>query len=87
MVLPEDPERRRKADFLLAKREVVLELKTLTVDTSHKVEAAVDKHRERDEFPLFYGTAEVRNDQRCFDWQVAGGWYLFKNPVWIYNFK
>jgi hypothetical protein len=60
MVLPEDPERRRKADFLLAKREVVLELKTLTVDSSHKVEAAVDKHRERDEFPLFYGTADVR---------------------------
>lgn len=60
MVLPKDPESRRKADFLLAKREVVLELKTLTVDTSRKVEAAVDKHRERDEFPLFYGTADVR---------------------------
>ncbi|CAM4136817.1 hypothetical protein ROSA5918_24160 [Roseateles saccharophilus] len=60
MVLPEDPERRRKADFLLAKREVVLELKTLAVDTSHKVEAAVDKHRERDEFPLFFRTADVR---------------------------
>lgn len=59
MVLPEDPERRRRADFLLAKREVVLELKTLSIDTSHKVEAAVDKHRERDEFPLFYGTADV----------------------------
>ena len=60
MVLPEQPERRRKADFLLAKRGVVLELKTLAVDTSHKVEAAVDKHREREEFPLFYGTADVR---------------------------
>lgn len=60
MVLPEHPERRRKADFLLAKREVVLELKTLAVDTSHKVEAAMDKLRERDEYPLIYGTADVR---------------------------
>lgn len=58
--LPQDPERRRKADFLLAGREVIVELKTLTVDTSHKIEPAVEKHRDRDEFPLFYGTADLR---------------------------
>jgi hypothetical protein len=32
LVLPEDPKKHRKADFLLAKREVVLELKTLSTD-------------------------------------------------------
>lgn len=58
--LPHDPEHRRKADFLLASREVVVELKTLTVDTSHKIETSVDKHRDREEFPLFYGTADLR---------------------------
>lgn len=60
LVLPEDLTKRRKADFLLARREVVLELKTLSTDPSAKIEAEVDKHRERDEFPLFYGTADVR---------------------------
>jgi hypothetical protein len=58
--LPYDPEHPRKADFLLAGREVIVELKTLTVDTSHKIEPAVEKHREREDFPLFYGTADVR---------------------------
>lgn len=58
---PVDPQRRRKADFLLAERKVILELKTLTeVDLPTKVDARVDKHRERDEFPLFYGKADLR---------------------------
>lgn len=45
---------------MLANRKVVVELKTLTEDTSHKVEAVADKHRGREDWPLFYGTAEVR---------------------------
>ncbi|MDO8437927.1 MAG: hypothetical protein Q7S69_07220 [Nitrosomonadaceae bacterium] len=57
---PQDPRQRRKADFLLAGRNVVVEIKTLTVDTSHKIEPAVEKHRNREEFPLFYGTADLR---------------------------
>lgn len=60
MVLPHDPERRRKADFLLAQRQVVLELKVLSVDVSHKVEETAAKHRQRDEFPLFFGSADAR---------------------------
>jgi hypothetical protein len=58
--LPDDPQHRRKADFLLANRNVVVELKTLTEDPSHKVDATVDKHRGREDWPLFYGTANVR---------------------------
>ncbi|HEY3303277.1 MAG TPA: hypothetical protein VGL70_07045 [Candidatus Binatia bacterium] len=58
--LPQDPEHRRKADFLLAGRNVILEKKTLMVDTSHKIEPAVEKHRNRKEFPLFSGTADLR---------------------------
>lgn len=58
--LPPDPSRRRKADFLLGNREVIVELKTLSDDTSHKVDAVADKHRHREDFPLFYGEADVR---------------------------
>lgn len=58
--LPVDPTHRRKADFLLAHRQVIVELKTLTEDTSHKIEALADQHRDRDDWPLFYGKANVR---------------------------
>lgn len=58
--LPSDPTHRRKADYLLGGRSVIVELKTLSDDVSHKVEAMADRHRERDDWPLFYGTAEVR---------------------------
>ncbi len=57
---PSDPTRRRKADYLLGGRSIIVELKTLSDDVSHKVEAMADRHRERDDWPLFYGTADVR---------------------------
>lgn len=60
LVLPGDPQRRRKADYLLEGRKVIVELKTLTDDPSPKVEATADKHRRRDDWPMFYGTADVR---------------------------
>lgn len=52
--------RGRRADFLLANREVIVEIKTLSVDTSTKIEPAVEKHRQRDEFPVFYGEGDLR---------------------------
>lgn len=58
--LPFDPERRRKADFLLGNREVIVELKTLMDDVSPKVDAVMDKHRAREDFPRFYGKADAR---------------------------
>lgn len=60
LALPHDPRHRRKADFLLENRKVIVELKTLTDDPSHKVEATADKHHGRKDWPLFYGTADVR---------------------------
>lgn len=53
------PEHGRKADYLLAERRVILELKTLTVDTSHKVDTEMARHRDRREFPLFFGQAPM----------------------------
>ncbi|MFO1272703.1 MAG: hypothetical protein U1F50_13695 [Rubrivivax sp.] len=35
---------------------MILEVKSLEVDTSPKVEAETEKHRERDDFPLIYGS-------------------------------
>ena len=46
----------RRADYLLFDRRVILEVKSLEVDTSPKVEAEMEKHRERDDFPLIYGS-------------------------------
>ena len=60
LALPDDPQHRRKADFLLASRMVIVEVKTLTDDPSHKVETTADKHRGREDWPMFYGKANVR---------------------------
>ncbi|MBB3284231.1 hypothetical protein [Mitsuaria sp. BK037] len=58
--LPDDGKNRRKADYLLANRKVIVEIKTLTDDPSHKVETLGDQHRTRGDWPLFYGKANVR---------------------------
>lgn len=50
----------RRADYLLFGRRVILELKSLETDTSHKVESEMDKHRDREDFPLFYGTVDLQ---------------------------
>jgi hypothetical protein len=76
--LPPDPSRRRKADFLLGNREVIVELKTLTDDTSHKVDAVADKHREREDFPLFYGKADVRKVLS----HLPDGEDIYRRMVW-----
>ena len=50
---------KRRADFLLRNREVILELKTLKSDTSPKVEREIEKHRDREDFPLLYGQVDL----------------------------
>src|SRR4051794_27913401 len=50
----------RRADYFLSERRVVVELKALTVDTSHKIETEIDRHRDRDEFPVIYGSADAK---------------------------
>lgn len=49
----------QRADFLLEERRIIVELKTLKTDTSDKVGAIVQKHREREDFPLFYTSLEL----------------------------
>lgn len=49
----------QRADFLLAKRRIVLELKTLETDPEYKVEERLAPHRERPEFPLFYWKTDL----------------------------
>ena len=48
---------RRRADYLLEGRRVIVELKTLKTDTAPKIDAVMDKHRDREDFPMFYGTS------------------------------
>jgi hypothetical protein len=50
---------KQRADYLVVNRRVVLELKTLKVDPSAKIEAELSQHRNRDDFPLIYGSVEL----------------------------
>src|SRR4029453_19444881 len=43
------------ADFLLDGRRVVVEVKSLETDTALKVEEVLQKHKNRPEYPVFYG--------------------------------
>ena len=52
-------ENKHRADYLWADRRVVMELKTLKVDPSAKVEAELSQHQDRNDFPLIYGTVEL----------------------------
>lgn len=49
----------RRADFLLFDRKVILEVKSLEVDTSYKAHAELERHRDRSDFPVFYGEVEI----------------------------
>lgn len=52
-------DRSKRADFLIEKRKVVIELKSLESDPEHKVHAELEDHKEKAEYPLFYGEMEV----------------------------
>lgn len=54
--LPNGFEKNKKADYLLSDRKIIIELKTLKSDTSHKVVKEMNKHEGRKDYPLFYGT-------------------------------
>ncbi len=49
----------KKADYLLDNRRTIVELKSLQVDPEYKVHKELKKHRNRNEFPEFYGEMEV----------------------------
>jgi hypothetical protein len=47
--------RAKKVDFFFNERSILCEMKSLTTDVSPKVERVLEPHRERPEFPAFYG--------------------------------
>lgn len=49
----------KRADYLVFNRRVIIELKSLEVDTSPKVEKELAHHRNRDDFPLIYGDVDL----------------------------
>ena len=51
---------KKRADFLLSDRSIIVELKTLKTDTSPKIDRELDRHRDRDDFPLIYGSVELQ---------------------------
>jgi hypothetical protein len=50
----------KKADYFVFNRNLIIELKTLKTDSKHKVDSEVDKHRDRDEFPVIYGNVDLQ---------------------------
>lgn len=50
----------KKADYLLCNRRLIIELKTLKSDTSHKVSKEMEKHQDRGDYPLFYGSQSLK---------------------------
>jgi hypothetical protein len=50
----------RKADFLFEDRRIICELKSRKTDTGGKVEEILSPHKERPEWPIFFGSVEVR---------------------------
>ena len=59
MVLTPEQKEARKADFLFDNRRIICELKSLKTDTGGKVEKILAPHRQRPEWPIFFGSVEV----------------------------
>lgn len=57
--LPPEFDESKRADFLVENRKAVLELKSLESDPKHKIYTELENHKNRDEYPLFYGEMEV----------------------------
>lgn len=49
----------KKADFFLDNRRLIVELKSLQIDPEYKAHEEIEKHRNREDFPLFYGKMEI----------------------------
>ena len=58
--IPSDKEENQKADYFVFNRELIVEVKTLKIDQKYKVDSEIDKHRDRDDFPIIYGDVELK---------------------------
>ncbi len=57
--LTREQELAKKADYFFENRKFIVELKSLQTDSSEKIENILAPHRERPEFPVFFGEIEV----------------------------
>ena len=57
--LPEQFRDAKRADYFLGDRRVVVELKNLVADPSEKIESVLETRRKDEDFPQFFGTAEL----------------------------
>ena len=57
---------RKRADYLLQNRHIVLELKTLKVDPAEKLQTKISEYQSRPEFPVFYWESEFGEVLRDF---------------------
>jgi hypothetical protein len=57
--LPPEFDEEKRADFLIENRGAIIELKSLESDPEHKIHSELELHRNRDEYPLFYGQLEI----------------------------
>lgn len=55
-----DKKDNKKADYFVFNRNLIIEVKTLKTDSKYKIDNEVDKHREREEFPIIYGEVELQ---------------------------
>jgi hypothetical protein len=69
------------ADFLLADRRVIIEVRSLEKDTASKVQEVLQRHETRPEYPIFYGdwpletaAIEVRTPSRRWTGSWRGRW-------------
>lgn len=48
------------ADFFFLNRKIICEVKSLNKDTNDKIEQIIDSLRDREDFPIFYGSGASR---------------------------
>jgi len=57
--LPANFQKEKRADFLVERRKVIVEIKSLESDPEYKVQDEMAKHEGREEYSLFYGELEL----------------------------
>jgi len=60
MKMPPEFETFKRADFLIDEGKAIVEQKWLRSDPEYKVHNELDKHKDRKEYPLFYGKWELQ---------------------------
>lgn len=60
LLLTEEQERAKKADYFFNNREIIAELKSLETDSSQKIQKLVEKYQKRQDFPIFFGRVDLQ---------------------------